>query len=262
MERFPFLPSTTPFGLAHRGGNEVAAENTIAAFEHAVSLGFDHLETDVHLTLDGVLVAFHDAELDRVAGLGGTIADHTWSELAAIEIGDGHRIPRMSALFEAFPTARFNIDPKADAAVDPLIDLIREHEAVDRVCIGAFSDDRIARMSEALGPRLCTSAGPKHIGALWAAARAGRAINAVRTSALIKRIADQHGCLQVPPMMKGIRLVDSAFIETAHDLDLQVHVWTINDPAQMRELLDAGVDGLISDKLSALSDVLARREGC
>ncbi len=259
MERFAFLSATTPYGLAHRGGNEVAAENTVAAFEHAVSLGFDHLETDVHLSADGVLVAFHDADLERIAGLDGTIADHTWAELAEIEIGDGQRIPTMASLFEQFPTARFNIDPKADASVDPLIDLIREYEAVERVGIGAFSDDRIARLSNALGPRLCTSAGPKHIAALWAAAQASRVTSSVRFTSIIKGIAEQHGCLQVPSVLKGIRVVDSPFIETAHDLGLQVHVWTINDADEMRELLDAGVDALISDKLSVLAEVLAER---
>ncbi|MEZ5230981.1 MAG: glycerophosphodiester phosphodiesterase family protein [Acidimicrobiales bacterium] len=198
MERFAFLAEATPFGLAHRGGNEVAAENTVAAFEHAVSLGFDHLETDVHCTLDGVLVAFHDAGLERVAGLPGTIADHTWATLSQVEIGDGQRIPTMASLLETFPTTRFNIDPKADAAVEPLIKLLRLHEAIDRVCIGSFSDDRIGRLSAALGPGLCTSAGPRHIAALWAAAHTSRAIGAVARSGPVRRIAEQHGCLQVP----------------------------------------------------------------
>ncbi|MEZ5379411.1 MAG: glycerophosphodiester phosphodiesterase family protein [Acidimicrobiales bacterium] len=259
MERFAFLAEATPFGLAHRGGNEVAAENTVAAFEHAVSLGFDHLETDVHCTLDGVLVAFHDAGLERVAGLPGTIADHTWATLSQVEIGDGQRIPTMASLLETFPTTRFNIDPKADAAVEPLIKLLRLHEAIDRVCIGSFSDDRIGRLSAALGPGLCTSAGPRHIAALWAAAHTSRAIGAVARSGPVRRIAEQHGCLQVPPIIKGVRLAEAPLIDLAHQLGLQVHVWTINDESTMRSLFDAGVDALVSDKLSVLRRVLDER---
>lgn len=262
MQRFAYLPADTPFGLAHRGGNEVAAENTIAAFEHALSLGVDHLETDVHVTADGVLVAFHDAGLERVAGLAGAIADHRWSDLERLDLGSGQGIPTLATLFERFPRAKFNIDPKHDAAVDPLVDLIREHDAVDRVCIGAFSDARIARASAALGPDLCTSAGPRHIAMLWAAAQAGRAVRGTRAAPLAQRIAAQHGCLQVPSVFRGIRLVESHLIEMAHRLGLQVHVWTINEAAEMHDLLDAGVDALISDRVSVLRDVLTARSSC
>ncbi len=267
MPAVPSRPSTIwsyldhpgRYGLAHRGGNEVAAENTVAAFAHAVGLGYRYLETDVHLSLDGVLVAFHDADLARVAGLPGTIADHRWDELAAIDLGDGARIPTMTELLSTFPDARFNIDPKADASVDPLVRVIREQGAIDRVCVGAFSDDRIARSSAALGPGLCTSAGPRHVAALWASARAGRALSAIRANPVIRRLARQHGCVQVPAVMRGIRIVDTHFIELTHALGLQVHVWTINDRTQMDTLFDAGVDAVISDRISVLKDVLVER---
>lgn len=254
-----FLSRATPFAIAHRGGNEAAPENTEAAFAHARSLGIDHLETDVHLTADGVLVAFHDPELDRVAKMSGSIADRVWSELTEIELEGGHRIPTMASLLERFPDARFNIDPKADASVDPLIELLREHEAVDRVCIGAFSDQRIARLSDALGPSLCTSAGPKHIAAIVASAQAGRLAGALQTNPLVQKIADQHGCLQVPVKRRNVRIVDDPLIETAHALGLQVHVWTVNDEAEMHRLLDAGVDAIITDKVSVLRRVLDAR---
>ncbi len=259
MERFPFLSSDRPYGLAHRGGNEAAPENTVAAFDHALDVGCNHLETDVHLTNDGVLVAFHDSQLDRVASVPGSIADLSWTDLAAVEFDGGHRIPTMASLLETFPTARFNIDPKADEAVDPLIELIRQQGALDRVCIGAFSDARIGRLSAALGPTLCTSAGPRHIAVIWAAARAGRALSVIRRNPLVKKIAQQHGCLQVPTSVRGIRLLDTHVIELAHDLGLQVHVWTINDATEMSALLDAGVDALVTDKVSLLQTVLDTR---
>jgi glycerophosphoryl diester phosphodiesterase len=258
---FAYLEEPSPFGIAHRGGNEAAPENTVAAFQHAVDRGYSYLETDVHLTRDGVLVAFHDAELERVAGVPGSIADHSWEALGSIDLGDGARIPSMDELLATFPRSRFNIDPKSDEAVDPLVDVIRRHDAIDRVCIGAFSDDRIRRASELLGPRLCTSTGPRHTATLWAAMRAGRAIGAIRSNPLVTRTAAQHGCLQVPPTIRGIRIVDTNLIEGAHELGLQVHVWTINEPDEMRALLAAGVDAIITDKISVLSEILRERDG-
>lgn len=254
-----FLDVERPFAFAHRGGDEVAAENTVAAFDHAVGLGFRYLETDVHLTGDGVLVAFHDPELDRVAHADGTIADHTWDELSQIDLGDGGRIPRMDELFATFPDVYWNIDPKADESVDPLSRLILAHDAIDQVCIGSFSDDRIAQMSEHLGPRLCTSAGPKHVALLFGAFVGGRAVSKLRNNALVESVARQHGCLQIPPKIKGIGLVDARSVETAHELGLQVHVWTIDDPDEMHRLFDLGVDALMTDKPSVLKGVMMQR---
>ncbi len=256
---WPYLDQPGRYGLAHRGGDEVAAENTVPAFAHALGIGYRYLETDVHLSADGVLVAFHDADLERLTGLPGSIADHRWDELSAIDLGDGARIPTMVELLSTFPEARFNIDPKSDASVEPLVRVIREQRAIDRVCVGAFSDERIARAAAELGPQLCTSAGPRHVAALWASARAGRALGAIRTNPAIRRLARQHGCVQVPEVIRGVRIVDTTFIETAHTLGLQVHVWTVNDRTQMHTLFDAGVDAIISDKLSVLKAVLSER---
>ena len=159
-EAFPFLDFGSIIPFAHRGGTSIAPENTIASFEHAVGLGFRYLETDVHRTADGVLVAFHDDNLARIVGDPRRISDVAWEELSEI-IFDGHSIPRMADLFERFPDARFNIDPKSDSAVDPLVSAIREHGAIDRVCVGAFSDSRLDAMRARLGPTLCTSPGPR-----------------------------------------------------------------------------------------------------
>ncbi len=259
MARFAFLPDDTPFGLAHRGGDEVATENTVAAFEHAHSLGYTHVETDVHLTADGVLVAVHDADLERVAGTPGSIADRSWSELRKIDLGAGERIPTMASLFEMFPDTNFNIEPKSNASLEPLINLIRDQRVLDRVCIGSFSDSKVMRAKAALGPELCTSPGPRHMTALWAASKAGRALSSLRSSGFVSRIADQHGCLQIPRTFGGLRVLDTHLVELAHDLGLQVHVWTINDADEMHDLLDAGVDAVMTDKLTVLRNVLESR---
>lgn len=241
---WPFLPPKTPFGMAHRGGRGAAPENTQAAFAHAVELGYKHVETDVHLTSDGEVVAFHDVDLERVAGVDGDIAEHTWDEIAEIELEDGHRIPRMEELLVAFPDTRFNIDPKADEVVEPLADLLFRLDAVSRVCIGSFSESRISRMRTLLGPDLCTSPGPKGM------AR-------VMLATLFWPKADlPYGCLQIPTRYKGVPLDHPWLISRLHSLGLQVHYWTINDRAEMERLIEAGADGLISDEVDLLKDVL------
>lgn len=242
-----YLDNSRPFGLAHRGGIGVAPENTTAAFANAVALGYQYLETDVHRTADGVLVAFHDSELERVAGLPGVIGDYDWDRLSEVRLDGEHGIPRLSELFETFPDARFNIDPKADDAVDPLIEIIREFDAVDRVCIGSFSDERIARVQRALGPALCTSPGP-------------RGVLKVLVSALLGgRLSVGYGCLQIP-VKAGVVPLDSAWlIQRVQTMGLQVHFWTINDADEMNRLLDRGADGIITDEISLLKEVLEAR---
>ncbi len=245
--RFSYLDAAPPIAISHRGGNEVAPENTAAAFEHSLSLGYRYLETDVHLSSDGIRVAFHDADLARIAGLPGSINDQTWDVLQMIDLGDGNRIPTLAELLVSFPDARFNIDPKADNTVEPLADLLDELGAVDRVGIGSFDDARITRLQERLGPRLCTSPGPAELFAYISA-------DVKPTVAFAT-----HGCLQIPPRFGQFEL-SAGLLGSAHDLGLQVHVWTINEPAQMQELLDLGVDAVMTDKVAVLKDVLIERD--
>lgn len=221
----------------------MAPENTVEAFRHAWSLGFRVLETDVHRTADGVLIAFHDADLERLTGRPGALADRTWDELRSIDLGGGHHIPTMAELFETFPDAVFNIDPKADASVEPLASAISDHHALGRVNIGSFSDARIARMSELLGPMLSTSAGPRDIARLMLAARG------------VGRGPARHTCVQVPLNMKGVKLTPQ-LVRGIQRGGRQVHVWTVNDAETMRMLVDWGVDGIMTDRPSLLRSTL------
>lgn len=239
-----FLDVETPFGLAHRGGNGPAPENTVAAFTRATELGYRYLETDVHRTADGVLVAFHDDELERVAGLPGQISDYSWDRLSEVRLEGEHPIPRLSDLLETFPDARFNIDPKADDAVDPLIEIISRYGALPRVCIGSFSEDRISRMRAALGPELCTSPGPLGVVKVLVAAILGLSWT------------PPYGCLQIPTSNYRIPLDSAWLIGRVKRLGLQVHFWTINDEAEMRRLLDRGADAVITDETEVLKRVL------
>lgn len=243
----PFLDHDGPLAFAHRGGAGDAPENTLEAFAEAVALGYRYLETDVHVTSDGHLVAFHDATLDRVTDRTGAIADLTFDEVRRARVGGTGRISELVELLDAFPDARFNIDPKADAAVDPLADAITRTGAIDRVCVGAFSDRRLARLRRTLGPGLCTALGPVGVVRL-------------RLGSLRVPAGSPPGqCAQVPTGFGPVPVVDERFVATAHRRGLQVHVWTIDDPAEMDRLLDLGVDGLMTDRPTVLRDVLVRR---
>lgn len=242
-----YLDGAPPYGFAHRGGQGPAPENTVGAFSRAVELGYRYLETDVHTTADGQLVAFHDDDLERVAGLAGRISDHSWNELSEIDLGDGHRIPRLTDLLQSFPEARFNIDPKSDDAVQPLVEIVADHDAVDRVCIGSFSDDRIQQAQQALGPRLCTSPGPKGAMKVMAAAWLGLRWN------------PPFGCVQIPVAGRGVRLDSATLIRRIQSLGMQVHFWTINDADEMNRLLDRGADAIITDEIELLKEVLIAR---
>ena len=245
---WPFLDWPGPLAFAHRGGAGEVPENTMPAFAHAVSLGFRYVETDVHVTADGVLVAFHDDRLDRVTDGAGSIGELPWSVVREARVGGIEPIPLLEDLLGSWPDLRVNIDPKADRAVDPLAEVLLRTGARDRVCIGAFSDRRIARVAARVGGSLCTSMGPRQVARLVAASR-GLPGAATITAP----------CAQVPVRQGRVRLVTERFVETAHRLGVQVHVWTIDDEDEMAELLDLGVDGIMTDRPQALRRTLEAR---
>ena len=243
----PFLEHPGPIPFAHRGGAGDFPENTLPAFRNAIELGYKHLETDVHLTKDGKVVAFHDESLDRVTDHSGKISDFTLNEISQIQIGGSEKIPTLLELLESFPEAKINIDPKSDNVVFPLIELLQTTNSISRVCVGSFSDKRIKQIRSSLGSQLCVSAGPKSV----------MKFLAERYTFSFSRF--NYHCLQVPQRSGPVKIVTKDFVERAHAKGLQVHVWTIDDPNEMHELLDLGVDGLMTDETSTLKDVLLER---
>jgi glycerophosphoryl diester phosphodiesterase len=208
------------------------------------------VETDVHATADGVLVAFHDRTLDRVTDASGQVAALPWSQVRRARIAGREPIPRFAELLSTWPELRIVVDPKADAAVDPLLAELRRHDAVDRVCVGSFSDARLARVRAALGPALCTSAGPAEV----------RRLRLASWGLAPRRLAQPRpDCVQIPPRHGIVPLVDRRMVDLAHALHLPVHVWTIDDAAHMHRLLDLGVDGIVTDDPATLRDVLVAR---
>lgn len=234
--------------FAHRGGIWPGiGENSLAAFARAGEAGFVHLETDVHVTADGVLVAFHDESLERVTDGHGLVAERTIAELAEIRIGGTDGIPLLAELLEAFPRAFFNIDLKAPGAVAPLAALLKETGAQQRVCVSSFSRARISAFRR-LAPEVATGLSRFGVVALW-----------LGLPGLTRLLHGQAA--QVPARFYRDRLplVTSRFVRTAHRHGIRVHVWTINDAPTMDALLELGVDGIVTDQPDVLRDVLRQR---
>jgi glycerophosphoryl diester phosphodiesterase len=245
----PYLDAPKPLAFAHRGGAATGDENTAEAFERAVKLGFRYVETDVHATADGVPVVFHDDTLTRLTGRAGRIADLRWADLATLRVGGAAAIPRLDDTLAAWPEIRFNIDVKADDGAAPAVETIRRSGAADRVLLASFSDARLARLRTLAGPAVATSLGM-------------RSVTLLRLSSLARlplRLPPSAVAAQVPMRHAGITVVDRRFVAHCHRLGLQVHVWTIDDPAEMGCLLDLGVDGLMTDDLPALRAVYESR---
>ena len=253
--RFAFLDHPHPIAFAHRGGALEAPENTWASFRRARDLGYHYMETDVHATSDGVVVTIHDEDLTRTTERSGLVRQMTWAELSAIRpTGTDEPVPRLDDALAAWPEVRWNIDAKHDSVVGPLIETIHRSGALDRVCVTAFNDRRLGRIRRALGPGLCSGMGPAGTAALRMASvipgRAGRALGQRLTG---------YGAVQVPIRQGRVPLTDRRFIDTAHRLGLEVHVWTVDDAATMERLLDFGADGIMTDRPTALKEVLVRR---
>ena len=285
-----FLDHPRPVAFAHRGGAAHAPENSWRAFEHAVGLGYGYLETDVQATLDGALVAFHDRTLGRVTGRPGRIARMNHRDLAAALINGTEPIPLLEDLLGAWPDVRFNVDLKDAPAIEPLAAVLRRTGAWDRVCVTSFSASRLRAARRVFDRQVCMAASP--IGTAVVRFRGPRGprdltrpgrVAAGRSShsgpGLGRPAAEpaSHGpaaaagggtqpglaerlartgvrCAQVPA-----QVATPSFVSRAHALGLHVHAWTINSADLMRELLDIGVDGIMTDETVALRDVLISR---
>ncbi|MFI9153141.1 glycerophosphodiester phosphodiesterase [Streptomyces sp. NPDC053367] len=246
--RHPYLDHPGPIPFAHRGGAAGGLENTALQFRRAVATGYRYIETDVHTTRDGKLVAFHDSTLDRVTDGAGRIADLPWAEVRHARVAGQEPVPLFEELLEEFPEVRWNVDVKAESALHPFLELIERTNTWDRICVGSFSEARVVRAQRLAGPRLATSCGTR--GVLNLRLRSWGVPAALRASAV---------AAQVPESQSGIQVVDDRFVRTAHARGLQVHVWTINEPDRMHRLLDLGVDGIMTDHIDTLRKVMEDR---
>lgn len=251
---YPFFDNGgLPMPFAHRGGAQtggnVGLDNTMVAFAAAVTLGYRHLETDVHATSDGHLIAFHDPTLERSTDGVGMISALSHAEVIRARLAGREAIPLLADILTSWPDVRVNIDAKSDAAIEPLARCIDEHRAWDRVCVASFSVRRVHLLRQRLGPRVATAYSALGVGALLLVP-----LRALRAVATARGVA-----AQVPPRRGPLDIVTASFVDRAHELGKQVHVWTIDAPEEMHRLLDLGVDAIMSDRTDLLRDVFVSR---
>jgi glycerophosphoryl diester phosphodiesterase len=246
-----YLDPARPRVLAHRGLALEAPENTLLAFAKAVAAGVAYIETDVHVSSDGVAVISHDPSLRRVASRDVRVAQLTMAELRRVDLGHGQGFCSLEEALDGFEGVRFNIDVKVEAAVPPTVAALERTRAGTRVLLTSFSDGRRRRLG-ALVPDAVTSVG-----------RAGvirsRLASLVGSRATFVRALAGAVALQVPERVGPVRLVTRGFIDAAHRAGAEVHVWTVNDPADMTRLLDLGVDGLVTDRADLALPLVAAR---
>lgn len=251
--------------FAHRGGANLAPENTLEAFRHAARLGADVLELDIRATKDGELVVMHDGSLDRTTDGAGKVGDVTLAELKKLDAGfrfspdnlqtfpfrgKGVTIPTLAEVFDAFPDKRFNIEPKqsAPSIIKPLCRILRERQLTERVIVGSFSQTALDEFRQECA-EVATSASPSEVSKFLAMYKTGLSEN--------YRPAMQ--ALQIPAYLGSLEIVTKEFVEAAHRKNLKVHVWTINEPAEMRRLIEMGVDGIMTDHPDRLLALLGRK---
>lgn len=248
--------------FAHRGGRGIAPENTLAAFQKSFDLGVDVLELDIHATKDGELVVMHDNTVDRTTDGNGLIADKKLAEIKNLDAGfewtnDGGKtfpfrdknikVPTLREIFEKFPETVINIEPKYDkpSPVKPLCDLIKEFKRTNKVIVGSFND-AILEDFRTNCTGVATSASPSEASGFLARYEVG----------LDDNYTPKMQALQVPPRFGKLEIVTEKYVKAAHEKNLEVHVWTINEIEEMKYLIDIGVDGIMTDYPDRLLDLL------
>jgi glycerophosphoryl diester phosphodiesterase len=250
--------------IAHRGSVLLWPENTLYAFEIALALGADVIETDIRTTADGVLVLLHDANVDRTTEGTGPVRALTLAELTSLDAGyrwspdggrsfpyrgHGLRVPTLEELFTAFPQARMNLEIKENdpAIATALCRSVREHRMSERVLVASFHPRAVSRFRDVC-PGVATSATAPE-------ARRFLALSTLRLENLHRPAA---WALQVPEFAGRLRVLTPRFVAAAHRLNLQVHAFTINEPENQRRLLELGVDGIVTDRPDRMLTLLGR----
>jgi glycerophosphoryl diester phosphodiesterase len=261
----PYLDLPSPWLVAHRGGSRIAPQNTLLAFDLSAALGADAIETDVHLSADGVVMVFHDDDTEALTGAPGTIEERTAAEIGRLDAafsfsedggvsfplrGAGVRVPTLAEVLRRYPRMRFNVDAKtADPALaDALARAVRDARAEERVCVGSFFDAQAERLG-ALLPGVCRFL-PQEA--------ATRHVLAAKAGAAPVGLPGGYDVADLPARMGEMTVVDPPVVEHFHRLGIPVHVWTVDEEDEMRALLAIGVDGIVTDRPDVLARVLGR----
>jgi glycerophosphoryl diester phosphodiesterase len=265
--RHPYFAPPTPLVIGHRGCAGEIPENTLLAFERGLAAGAVILESDVRGTRDVVPVLMHDAELDRVTDGAGPVCDLTLEELRLLDAGhhfsldegethpfrgQGLQIPTFEEALKAFPEARFNLEIKADqpGIVEATVDAVVRNGREALTLLTAGDADLMARLRRHIAERNVPVAQGASVADILDVVRTAREGSAPTTPSM---------AVQIPAEFGGRPLVTRELVDHAHAHDIQVHVWTINSEEEMTELLDLGVDGIVTDFPRRLADLIARR---
>jgi glycerophosphoryl diester phosphodiesterase len=261
----PYARIEKPHVIAHRGGAGMAPENTLLAFEQAAKLPIDALEMDIHLSADGVLIVSHDETVDRSTEGTGLIKSKTLAELRALDFGyrfedehgdfpfrgSGLGLPTLADIFERFPDRILNIDIKQHEplVVEKLVQMIERFGMQDNVIVGSFDTETI-RYFRRLIPSVGTAGSQREVGTFFALHKLG-----------LTRLW-RHDCVafQIPETAFGLQIVTLRFVRTLRSRGVMLHVWTVNESADMRRLLAFGVDGLITDFPVRLLELLGQNQ--
>lgn len=255
----PYLSAEYPLRFAHRGSRVLWPENTAEAFQGAVDLGYRYLETDVRITRDGVVIVFHDETLERTTNGVGAVAEWDWEDLKRLDAAwwfdadnefprrdTGVRVRSLDEIFTTWPEARFNIDLKGSGMEWAVADLIKRHRREETTLIGSFVGHRTAKFRRVTTGTVATSAGPEATVGMWLASRLGR------------HLSHPAVAYQLPFDSRALR-IDRRLVAAVHDAGAQLHVWTVNESADMHRMLDLGVDGIVSDRPDILNEVMRAR---
>lgn len=264
----PYLQQFTryPLVIAHAddSGSGLWPGNTLTFLDGVAGLGVDVLEMDIHLTRDGVIVLMHDNTVDRTTNGSGAISALTLAELQALEVGDnwsnddgqtypyqgqGLKVPTLAEVFERFPTYPINLEIKeaTPSLVVPLCVLIREHHKENQVIV-ASAHDSAMRELRATCPEVATAPSADQV----------RTFVYLHFVGLTGIISPDYQAFQVPERSSNITVVTPSFVAAAHQRNVQIHIWTINDPADMQRFISMGVDGIMTDRPDVLMDLLGR----
>ena len=259
-----FFAPPPPRVMAHRGASSEYPENTMPAFRAAVECGADYIELDVHCTRDGEVVVVHDERLSRIASDDRAIGEMTFAELQKIDAalnfspdgdgtpfrGRGIRIPRLLEVLSSWPAMRFVIEfkPRDPIIADATLAIVRQVGMERRVLFASEHLPPIARL-RAVAPQVPTNLPAAEIVSFVQSCSAG-----------ISSYAASGDALQIPPEHQSIRLATREIVAAAHRRGLEVHVWTINEQAEMEEMLSLGVDGIITDCPGRLLSMLRSRQ--
>ena len=237
--------------FAHRGLALEAPENTLLAFAKAIAAGATYVETDVHASSDGIAVVAHDADLRRIAGRDIRIDQLTFSQLQKIDLGNDQTFCSLAQALDTFPETRFNIDIKSSAAVRPAVAAILSTRASRRVLVSSFDERRRTAALRDL-PGVASSSSARLFAVALVAGKLG-------LSPVVRRTLRGLVAVQVPERAIGLRVTTARMIRRLHDAGVEIHVWTVNDPVRMAELLDLGVDGIVTDRVDLALAVVAAR---